>query len=145
MEWVATDAFYNSDELDNEPQCHPQTCAMLDTIMEWVGESESMQDDFLLWLFGLAGAGKTMIAKRIAEIAANKNLLIATFFFSKSSPSRNTKDHLVATLAYQLALLIPDTQTLIEDVIKQDPAIFYKNIQTQMDTLLIVEAGNYFP
>jgi adenylylsulfate kinase-like enzyme len=53
---------------------------MLDAIMEWVGESESMRDDnFLLWLFGPAGAGKTTIAKRIAEITADKNLLIATF------------------------------------------------------------------
>ena len=137
MEWVATDAFYNSDELDDELQCHPQTRAMLDAIMEWVGESELMRDDFLLWLFGPAGAGKTIIAKRIAEIAADKNLLIATFFFSKSSPSRNTKDRLVATLAYQLALSVPDTRTLIEDAIERDPAIFYKNIQTQIDTLII--------
>ena len=137
MEWIATDAFYNSDELDDEPQCHPQTRAMLNAIMEWVGESESTRDDFLLWLFGPAGAGKTTIAKRIAEIAAEKKLLIATFFFSKSSPSRNTKDRLVATLAYQLALSIPDTRTLIEDAIERDPAIFYKNIQTQIDTLLI--------
>jgi SpoVK/Ycf46/Vps4 family AAA+-type ATPase len=95
MEWVATDAFYNSDELDDEPHCHPQTRAMLPAIMEWVGGSESTRDDFLLWLFGPAGAGKTAIAKRIAEIAADKNLLIATFFFSKSSAFRNTKDCLV--------------------------------------------------
>jgi NACHT domain len=137
MEWVATDALYNSDELDDEPQCYPQTRAMLDAIMDWVGESESTRDDFLLWLFGPAGAGKTTIAKRIAEIAADKNLLIATFFFSKSSPFCNTKDRLVATLAYQLALSIPETRTLIEDAIERDPAIFYKSIRTQIETLLV--------
>ena len=91
----------------------------------------------MLWLFGPAGAGKSAIAKRTAEIAAEKGLLIATFFFSRTSPARNTKDPLVATLAYQLALSIPDTRTHIEDAIERDPAIFMKNIQVQIDTLLI--------
>jgi NACHT domain len=102
--------------------------------MEWVDESE---DDFILWLFGPAGAGKSAIAKRIAELAAERGLLIATFFFSRTSPTRSLKDRLVATLAYQLALSIPDTRTHIEEAIEQDPVIFKKNIQTQIDTLLI--------
>jgi hypothetical protein len=137
MNWVTTNAFYNSDELNDELQCHSQTCAMLDTIMQWVGKSELTWDNFLLWLFGLAGAGKTTITKRIAEIATDKKLLIAMFFFSKSSPSHSTKDCLIATLAYQLALSISDTWALIEDIIEWDPAIFYKNIQTQIKNLLI--------
>jgi hypothetical protein len=46
---------------------------------------------------------ETTIAKRIAEIAADKKLLIATFFFSKSSPSRSTKDRLALSIPH------PDT------------------------------------
>ena len=91
----------------------------------------------MLWLFGPANAGKSAIAKRTAEIAAEKGLLIATFFFSRTSPARNSKDPLVATLAYQLAISIPDTRTHIEDAMERDPAIFMKNIQVQIDTLLI--------
>ena len=105
--------------------------------MQWVGESGSARDDFILWLFGPAGAGKSAIAKRIAEITAEMGLLVATFFFSRTSPMRNTKDRLVATLAYQMALSIPDTRSHIENSIDQDPAIFEKNIQMQLDTLLI--------
>ena len=138
MEWVATGAFHNSRELYDAPKCHPHTReAVLDDIMHWVCESDSMQDDFILWLFGPAGAGKSAIAKRIAEIAAEKSLLIGTFFFSRSSPTRSTEDRLVASLAYQLALSVPDTRTHIEDAIERDPAIFKKNIQTQIDTLII--------
>src|SRR5271154_6221085 len=134
MEWVATGAFHNSDELYDAPKCHPHTrVAVLDEIMQWVGESESAREAFMMWLFGPAGAGKSAIAKRIAEIAAEKGLLIATFFFSRTDPQRNTKDRLVATLAYQLALSIPGTRTLIENAIERDPAIFKKNIQTQID------------
>ena len=105
--------------------------------MQWVDESHVGADDLILWLFGPAGAGKSAIAKRIAEIATEKGLLIATFFFSRTSPTRSTKDRFVATLAYQLALSVPNTRPHIEHAIEQDPAIFKKNIQTQIDTLLI--------
>ena len=105
--------------------------------MDWVDESHIEPDDLMLWLFGPAGAGKSAIAKRIAEIATEKGQLIATFFFSRTSPTRSIKDRLVATLAYQLALSIPSTRAYIEGAIEQDPAIFKKNIQTQIDTLLI--------
>ena len=105
--------------------------------MQWVDESHLGEDDLMLWLFGPAGAGKSAIAKRIAEIATEKGLLIGTFFFSRTSPTRSNKDRLVATLAYQLALSIPNTRAHIESAIEQDPAIFKKNIQTQIETLLV--------
>ena len=86
-------------------------------------ESEA-QDDFMMWLFGPAGAGKSAFAKKIAELSAGRGLFIGTLFFSRTSSTRNTKDRLITTLAYQRAL-------------NQDPAIFKKNIETQIDTLLI--------
>jgi NACHT domain len=137
MEWIATEAFHNSEELTYAPKCHPQTrLAVLGDIMKWVNESEA-QDDFMMWLFGSAGAGKSAIAKKIAELAAEKGLLIGTFFFSRISPKRNSKDRLIPTLVYQLAQSIPDTRAYIEDAIERDPAIFNKNLQTQIDTLFI--------
>ena len=139
MEWVAPGAFYNSDELYDAPtECPPHDAAVLDDVMQWVSKSDSARDDFILWLqFGPASAGKSIIAKKIAEIAADKHQLIASFFFSRKSSTQGTKDCLVATLAYQLALSIPDTRTHIEAAIERDPLIFKKNIRTQIDTLLI--------
>jgi hypothetical protein len=139
MEWVATGAFHNSNELYDAPKCHPHTrVAVLDDIMNWVNESVGeAQDDFILWLFGPAGAGKSAIAKKIAELAAQQDLLIGTFFFSRTSATRNTQDRLIATLAYQLALSIPDTRSDIGEAIERDPAIFNKNLETQIDTLLV--------
>src|SRR5277367_780927 len=110
MEWVATGTFHNFNELYDAPKCHPHTrVAMLDDIMHWVCKSESEREGFMMWLFGPAGAGKSAIPKRIAEIAAEKGLLITAFFCSRTSSTRGTKNCLVATLAYQLALSIPDT------------------------------------
>jgi hypothetical protein len=104
--------------------------------MKWVNESEG-KDDFIMWLFGPAGAGKSAIAKKIAELAAEKKLLIGTFFFSRTSSTRNTQDKLIPSLAYQLAQSVPSTRAHIEDAIERDPAIFHKNLQTQIDTLLV--------
>jgi adenylylsulfate kinase-like enzyme len=59
--------------------------------MRWAGESQPSQDDFMMWLFGPAGAGKSAIAKRIVEIAAEMDLLIATFFFSRVQIIRDSK------------------------------------------------------
>ena len=138
LDWIAPGAFYNSDELYEAPKCHPHTrVAVLGDIMQWVDESHVGADDLILWLFGPAGAGKSAIAKRIAEIATEKGLLIATFFFSRTSLTRSNKDRFVATLDYQLALSVPNTRPHIEHAIEQDPVIFKKNIQTQIDTLLI--------
>ena len=138
LDWVSTSAFHNSDELYDAPKCHPNTrVAILNEIMQWVSESSSTRDEFMLWLFGPAGAGKSAIAKRVAEMAASRNLLIGSFFFSRTDPTRSTKDRLIASLSYQLALTVPHTRTHIEDAIERDPAIFKKNIQTQIDTLLI--------
>src|SRR5271168_1138881 len=103
MEWVATSAFHNSDEL---------YAILIPALPSWTiscSGSVNPSHDFLMWLFGPAGAGKSAIAKTIAEIAAEKGLLIAAFFCSRTSSTRGTKNCLVVTLAYQLALSIPDT------------------------------------
>jgi len=137
MSWVAAGAFHNSNELYDAPKCHPHTrVAVLDDIMKWVNESEG-KDDFIMWLFGPAGAGKSAIAKKIAELAAEKKLLIGTFFFSRTSSTRHTQDKLIPSLAYQMAQSVPSTRAHIEDAIERDPAIFHKNLQTQIDTLLV--------
>jgi hypothetical protein len=51
-----------------------------------------------------AGAGKSAIAKRMAELAAEKRLLVGTSYFSSTTPTRNTQDRLIATLAYHFAV-----------------------------------------
>jgi hypothetical protein len=95
----------------------PRCNGILDEIMNWVSKSETARDKFMLWLFGPAGAGNQQSANFFAEMTAEKGLLVGTFFLSRTSPTRNTKDRLVgvvATLAYQLALSIPDTRPHID-------------------------------
>ena len=104
--------------------------------MRWIQDLAESED--MLWLYGPAGAGKSAIAQTIAEMCAKLGLLVASFFFSRTVPSRNHEAHLIASIAYQLALSIPETRSYIDSAIQVDPSIFDKSIQTQMETLVML-------
>uniref|UniRef100_A0A8H7XNX1 Nephrocystin 3-like N-terminal domain-containing protein n=1 Tax=Psilocybe cubensis TaxID=181762 RepID=A0A8H7XNX1_PSICU len=131
-------AFYNAGSNFDSPKCHPNTrVAILDKIMEWVGGNLETLDGYVLWLYGPAGAGKSAVAKTIAERCSSRNLLLATYFFSNTDPTRNQVNALMATLAYQVALYLPMARDLIEMVVDRDPLIFTRSLQDQFHSLII--------
>ncbi|KAF8815019.1 hypothetical protein BYT27DRAFT_7227758 [Phlegmacium glaucopus] len=133
---IATGAFHDSGERFGAPKCHPKTRkAVLAEIMQWIQDIEESED--VLWLSGSAGAGKSAIAQTIADMCAKLGLLIASFFFSRLSQSRNNEKHLISSIAYQLTLSIPATRTYVEAAVQSDPAIFHKSLSTQIETLII--------
>ncbi|PPQ94103.1 hypothetical protein CVT25_009254 [Psilocybe cyanescens] len=137
MEAASLGALHNSGERFDPPKCHPNTrTAVLQKLMDWfIGEFG--WDNFVLWLYGPAGAGKSAIAQTFAELCAKKNCLLASFFFSRSDLRRNNEKAFVATLAYQLWLRIPESRPIIEAVINDNPAIFQLNFDTQFCTLFL--------
>ena len=91
MEAVSPNAFYDSDNRDDPPKCHPNTrIAVINLIIDW---ANGMIDTFMLWLYGPAGAGKTAIARRIAEIFAEHGFLLASFLFFRSDPKQIGRAH----------------------------------------------------
>ena len=104
--------------------------------MRWIQDSTDPKD--VLWLYGPAGAGKSAIAQTIAEMSAKLGLLIAGFFFSRASNSRNNERRFMASIAYQLALSIPETRPFIESAVQIDPSIFDKSLETQVEVLIIL-------
>lgn len=133
---IAPDAFHNSGDRFDAPKCHPNTrLAVIDDIMRWIQDLAQSKD--VLWLYGPAGAGKSAIAQTIAELSAKLGLLVATFFFFRTSTSRNNEKRLIASIAYQLALSIPESRPFIESAIHLDPSIFDKSLETQVETLII--------
>ncbi|PPQ92124.1 hypothetical protein CVT25_007955 [Psilocybe cyanescens] len=130
-------AFYNAGNRFDAPKCHPNTrTAILDKIMEWVVGNLTL-DEFVLWLYGPAGAGKSAIAQTIAERCHARNLLLATFFFSNTDHNRNQGNTLIATLAYQVALYLPIARGLIEQAVDHDPLIFTRSLKDQLQSLII--------
>ena len=131
-------AFHNSLQRCDPPKCHKHTRqAILNKIMDWVMKKID-NDAFIMWLYGAAGAGKSAIAQTIAELCEELNLLLASFFFFRADPLRSNSKKLVATIAYQIAVVIPGVRGLMETVIENDPLILSRSLITQF-TALIVE------
>ncbi|KAF4614113.1 hypothetical protein D9613_008200 [Agrocybe pediades] len=140
---VAPSAFHDSEARFDPPKCHPRTrVKVLEKIMDWiVGAAKPF-----LWLNGAAGAGKSAIAQSTIEEGIERGLLHASFFFSRSDPSRNHAGPLIATLAYQLYCAFPESevQTTILSAIKKDPLIFKKTLQRQFTSLVSQPLNAYF-
>ncbi|KDR70107.1 hypothetical protein GALMADRAFT_76504, partial [Galerina marginata CBS 339.88] len=90
-----------------------------------------------MWLYGPAGAGKSAIAHTIAELCRANGILLASFFFSRSDPKRNNVRPLAASLAYQVAVNVPEARSLIESIVENDPAIFQQSFQAQFKALIV--------
>ena len=137
MEAVSPNAFYDSDNRPDPPKCHPNTrVAVINKIIDWVTGPSDTNATFMLWLYGPAGAGKTAIVRRVAEIFANHGLLLASFLFFRSDPKRNTVKSLVANIAYRAAFVIPGAHELINAVIEADPLILSYSVEMQLKKLV---------
>jgi hypothetical protein len=110
--------------------------AVLTKIMKWI-KWEGDLEAFIMWVYGPAGAGKSAIAQTIAEMCEEEMLLLASFFFSRNDPSRNTVKPLIATIAYQIILNFPDVRDSILEAITRDPLIFSKALAVQFKFLIV--------
>ncbi|KAF4609705.1 hypothetical protein D9613_011983 [Agrocybe pediades] len=144
---IAANAFHDSAARFDPPKCHPRTrVKILDEIMgRIVGQGENTAVKPFLWLNGAAGAGKSAIAQSTIERCMERGLRLASFFFSKTDPTRNRPEPLIATLAYQLYQAFPGTevQTEIISAISKEPLIFTKQIQQQFTALVVQPLKTY--
>jgi hypothetical protein len=87
----------------NRTTCLPNTrLNVIKDVMEWIADDS---DDLkkVLWVYGLAGTGKSTLSATIAQIMRGLRRLGAFFFFNRDIPQRNFAT-LIRTLAYQLAM-----------------------------------------
>ncbi|KAF4621647.1 hypothetical protein D9613_012798 [Agrocybe pediades] len=139
LENVATAALPDSVDVVDPPKCHPNTrVAIIQCIIDWaVGLDQELRGKHILWLKGAAGSGKSAIARSVAEQCAGKGLLLGAFFFGAADPTRNHVGKLVATLSYQISLILPEFRDMVAAFIEDDPLIFGRSIRTQFSTLII--------
>ncbi|KAF4612390.1 hypothetical protein D9613_003563 [Agrocybe pediades] len=139
LENVAPAALHDSVDNVDPPKCYPNTrVAIIETIRDWtLGTDEELSKKPILWLKGAAGAGKSAIARSVAERCSNEGLLLGTFFFSAGDTSRNHVKSLVATLSSQISVVLPEFRGTVAAFIEDDPLIFGRSIRTQFSTLVV--------
>jgi hypothetical protein len=100
--------------------CLPGTRVdLLRDIMAWFAS----EGPPVYWLKGLAGTGKTTIARSIAELAAQQGSLGATFFFSRTDIARRNPLAVIPTIAYRLARWRLELRRLVCAAIGMHPDI----------------------
>ena len=122
---VACGAAYDAAERRPHPRCHPGTrIPTLTAIDEWVDTGATR----VCWLHGPAGSGKSAIAQTVCEKYAEKGLLAASFFFSRSSAIRNAMQYLFPTILAQIVVSFPRMRDELQKKIKKDPFIASRDV-----------------
>ncbi|KAL4746033.1 hypothetical protein BDW72DRAFT_198068 [Aspergillus terricola var. indicus] len=89
------------------------------------------------WLSGMAGTGKSTIARTVAQSFKEDGILGATFFSKRGEGDRGSAEKLFPTIVAQLAVHIPQMIVGIRKAIDDDPVIARKSLQEQFDKLML--------
>ncbi|KAJ7925697.1 hypothetical protein B0H13DRAFT_2568509 [Mycena leptocephala] len=133
---AANDASHDSGERYPQPKCHPETrTEILENLHSWSLQADPRSS--VLWLHGPAGAGKSAIAQSFCQKLEAEGRLGGSFFFKRLHPSRGNGNKLFPTIAYQLALLLPELKRVITERVEDDPSIIHKSLSIQLQRLIM--------
>ncbi|KAF7595224.1 hypothetical protein BBP40_006970 [Aspergillus hancockii] len=132
---IAEGAFYDSYDNQHEDKCLPETRTELRRqVRDWSGSPDGK---CIFWLNGMAGTGKSTIARTVAESFKEKGLLGASFFFKKGEADRGNAKRLISTVAKQLIASNHQLAPGVLRAIQSDPDISSKALSQQFDKLLL--------
>ena len=89
------------------------------------------------WLNGLAGTGKSTIAKTVAERLFADGRLGASFFCSRDFEDQRNLQLILPTLAVQLAYKHIKFRSILTSLIWSDPGIAHRQLDDQMKELIV--------
>lgn len=125
------------------PKLHPKTnLPIISDIVEWINEAvinTGGSTSRILWVNGPTISGKTALAQSIAEICQRNGQLGASFFFPRNVEAQGSTvaNKLVLTLAYQLAISLPEVGQTIGELVAGDPSILDKSLDIQLQRLIV--------
>ena len=103
-------------------------------LKQWL---EDEQDQYVFWLNGLAGTGKSAVAQTFAEICFADGKLGATFFCSQDFEDRNTLHTIFPTLALQLAYQYPQFRKELLKLLRTNLDVGRESLFSQMENLIV--------
>jgi hypothetical protein len=132
---LASGAAFDSPNNQREPQCLSNTRAeLLQSIDEWVSEDD---ERYICWLNGMAGTGKSTVARTIASTYHDRGKLGASFFFSRGSGNLGTAKRFVTSIAQQLATTVPSIRRYICEAVIEQNRVEELPLREQWDHLII--------
>jgi hypothetical protein len=107
---------------------------VLGKLHEWINQHSTCLSIF--WLAGMAGTGKTTIAKTLCDQLTQSGKLSASFFASRQATERRDPANIVRTFAYDLAFALPSVRSLILDFLRSAPAVTDNSLHHLIHKLL---------
>ncbi|KAJ6616122.1 WD40-repeat-containing domain protein [Mycena sp. CBHHK59/15] len=118
-------------------ECMPGTrVGVLAELMAWATDPDSPP---IYLLTGMAGAGKSAIARSFARLLHGQMFLGASFICSRASETRSNVAGIIPSIAFHLALHSPPYAQAVIDAIKKAPGVSF-NLRTpdfQFGTLIM--------
>ena len=131
----AENAPFNSFDAQHVHTCHSGT--RVDVLQEIFAWADSPDERCIFWLNGLAGAGKSTIARTVARRYQNQNRLAASFFFSRGGGDVSHAGKFVTSIAVQLAEKLLPLQRYISEAITQHSNIATQSLRDQWQQLVL--------
>jgi hypothetical protein len=125
----AKDAPFNSYAKQYDPTCLENTrVELLREIYKWANGGD---ERCIFWLSGLAGTGKSTIARTVARRYFDQKGLRASFFFSRGGGDVGHAGKFITSIALQLASSIPGIHQYICDAVTEHNDIASQSLRDQ--------------
>ncbi|KAF1947569.1 hypothetical protein EJ02DRAFT_507982, partial [Clathrospora elynae] len=132
---VATGASFNSHTDEHNARCLSNTCTtLLHDITQWANDKGGKP---VFWLSGMAGTGKSTIARTIAHSFASDGQLGASFFFKKGEGERGNASRFFTTIASDLLKHEPGMLAGVQKALDADSAISQRALGDQFEKLIL--------
>jgi hypothetical protein len=120
---------------EDDAKCLPNTrVELLDQVIQWSKDGNGKP---IFWLNGMAGTGKSTIARTVAESLARQQRLGASFFFKRGEGERGNATRFFTTIATDLMVRVPEIRPSIRKAMEDDPSICNKGLKDQFEKLLL--------
>jgi hypothetical protein len=132
---IATGASFDSHSEEHNARCLPNTrTELLDAITTWASNKDGKS---IFWLSGMAGTGKSTIARTIAQSFASQGQLGASFFFRKGEGERGNASRFFTTIATSLVSCEPGMLPGIRKTLDKESTIAHKVLKDQFEKLIL--------
>jgi hypothetical protein len=132
---IATGASFDSHTDEHKARCLPNTrTALLHDIMQWANDKGGKP---IFWLCGMAGTGKSTIARTIAQSFDSNGQLGASFFFKKGEGERGNASRFFTTIASDLVKHELGMLAGVRKALDADSAISQRALKEQFKKLIL--------